>query len=102
MVWLESRPLDHMEDILRVFEQRLAACGDPLVERGDDVHFVVRVASAAAAAVSGSARECTVDNPAAAVHELRIAPNSTVELAGTFKLQRFAPSLHCACVVCVC
>ena len=81
-----------MKDIEDHFVDHLKAAGNPLMERGDDIHFVVRNSSAAAAAVTDSAREIVIDNPAMALHEFHIAPNSQVELCGSFKLLTFVPS----------
>ena len=82
-----------MEDIERVLVKRLEAAGNPLMERGDDVHFIVRAASAAEAAASGAASEFVLDDPARAVHDMHIAPNSCIELVGSFKLQRFVDNM---------
>ena len=84
-----------MKDIEDHFVELLKTAGNPLMERGDDIHFVVHISSAAAAAVGDSARETVIDNPAMAVHEYRIAPNSKVELSGSFKLQRFVATNVC-------
>jgi len=80
-----------MKDIEDAFVERLKAVGNPLMERGDDLHFVVHVAAApaAAAAAAVGGQETVIDNPAMALHEFQIAPNSRVELCGSFKLLRF-------------